>query len=82
LTNNIVKHSNAKSAFIQLFAQQDLMNLTIEDDGDGFDVDFALQKGGMGLANIQSRVAFLHGTIVWDSVIGKGTTINIEIPIA
>ncbi|HHB77938.1 MAG TPA: sensor histidine kinase [Saprospiraceae bacterium] len=81
LINNIIKHSEAKNVFIQLFGQADFVNLMVEDDGMGFDVESAKQKGGMGLSNVKSRVAFLKGKIIWDSVIGQGTTVNIEIPI-
>jgi len=81
MINNIKKHSGAKSVFIQIFGKPNFVNLLIEDDGVGFDVEQALKKNGMGLSSINSRVAFLNGKIVWDSVKGQGTTVNIEIPI-
>jgi len=81
MVNNIKKHSEAKHVIIQIFGQKNIVNLMIEDDGIGFDVAQAMKKNGMGLSSIESRVAFLNGKIVWDSVKGQGTTINVEIPI-
>ncbi len=81
MINNIKKHSGAKNVMIQIFGQQNFISLMIEDDGVGFDMEKALSKNGMGLSSVESRVAFLNGKIVWDSVKGQGTTVNIEIPI-
>jgi signal transduction histidine kinase len=79
--SNIRKHANAKSVFIQLFQYQKQLHLTIEDDGSGFDYHQAINNGGLGLKSINSRVEFLDGTIDWDSVKGRGTTINITFPV-
>ena len=38
-------------------------------------------KEGLGLKSIDSRVSYLNGVIQYDSVPGKGTTINLEIPL-
>lgn len=79
--SNIRKHANAKSVFIQLFQYKQQLHLTIEDDGSGFDYHKAINNGGLGLQSINSRVEFLDGTIDWDSVNGRGTTINITFPV-
>ena len=80
IISNIRKHAQAKSIFIQIFGHKKELNITVEDDGTGFDVAKAVEKGGLGLKSIQSRVAYLDGTINWDSQPGQGTTINITIP--
>ena len=77
IVSNIKKHANAKSIFIQLYAHNDQVFLTVEDDGVGFDLKESKNKKGLGLKNIESRVAYLNGEIDWDSKKGKGTTINI-----
>jgi two-component system, NarL family, sensor kinase len=78
--NNVVKHSNAREAMVQLIGDEHVLHLTIEDDGNGFLPEYALESGGSGLKNLQSRVAFLNGTIEFDSMPGDGTAINIDIP--
>ena len=78
IVSNIKKHAEASSIFIQLYAHNDQVHLTIEDDGKGFDPEKIKDKKGLGLKNIESRVAYLNGEIDWDSEKGLGTTININ----
>ncbi|MBN8719015.1 MAG: hypothetical protein J0H85_06195 [Sediminibacterium magnilacihabitans] len=77
--NNIVKHAHARNATVQLVRYERHINITIEDDGRGFD---ALRENtvGNGLNNMQSRTKNMRGTIDIDSQPGMGTTIIIEIP--
>ncbi len=81
LINNIVKHARAEKATIQLIKFPSYINISVEDDGVGFDFDKAIfENKGIGLGNILSRVEYLNGTVVIDSSPGKGTTVIIEIP--
>lgn len=81
ITSNIRKHAKAKKVLIQLFSHKDKMHLTIEDDGVGFDYQTILKTSkGLGIKSIESRVAFIDGTIEWDSMPNQGTTINITAP--
>jgi two-component system, NarL family, sensor kinase len=82
LINNIVKHAKAEEVTIQLIRYPDNINVTVEDNGKGFDYSKALQeKKGIGLGNILSRVDFLKGSINVDAVAGRGTTVIIEVPL-
>jgi signal transduction histidine kinase len=82
LVNNIIKHAKASEVSIQLIRHEEELTILIEDNGVGFDVDKVLAKeGGIGLKNIQSRVAFLNGQVFFDSHLNKGTTVTIEIPV-
>ncbi|MEO1262398.1 MAG: sensor histidine kinase [Bacteroidota bacterium] len=81
LTNNILKHAEAKNILLQLLQNSEHLTIIVEDDGKGFNVEEALQKKGLGLTSVQSRVEFLKGEIDWDSVIGEGTTVNIHVPV-
>jgi signal transduction histidine kinase len=83
LMNNTIKHANAKNALIQVHhsAQEKLLAITVEDDGNGFDTNLLKHAGGMGWLNIQNRVEFLKGKIDIQSSLGKGTSIMIEITI-
>ncbi|MEP2023765.1 MAG: PAS domain-containing sensor histidine kinase [Reichenbachiella sp.] len=78
--NNILKHSQAKNATVQVIRHPKYVYVSIEDDGIGFS-----QKGenenvsGLGLRNMANRVAYLGGKIDFES--NNGSIITIEISI-
>lgn len=78
LVNNIQKHSNCKRVFVSLMDHGSSLNLTVEDDGQGFDRSQDVK--GIGLRNVSSRVALMGGQMDIESAIDSGTLINIEIP--
>ena len=81
LINNVVKHAAADKVMVQLIRHPDYINITIEDNGKGFDYSKALeQKNGIGLGNILSRVNYLKGSINVDAVPGRGTIVIIDVP--
>lgn len=75
---NIYKHAKAYSVKISIKSKNDVICLTISDDGKGFDIHKS--KKGIGLKNIKSRVDELDGKVNFDSEINEGTTITINIP--
>jgi two-component system NarL family sensor kinase len=82
LINNIVKHAQANKVTVQLIRYPDYINLSVEDNGRGFDYGSALQKKkGIGLGNILSRVDYLRGKMNVDSKPGRGTTVIIDVPL-
>ncbi len=76
---NIIKHAEAKSAEIQIFEDDDYLNITIEDDGKGFNQ--AAMKRGIGIKNIKSRIEVLKGKFDIDTSPGNGTFLFFNIPI-
>ena len=80
LLNNAVKHAKSTQIIVQCSDNEGRLLLTVEDNGKGFDPNKAT-SGGLGLKNIENRVALLHGGIEIDSKPGQGTTVNIEIPV-
>ncbi|HEU5292642.1 MAG TPA: sensor histidine kinase [Cyclobacteriaceae bacterium] len=83
LINNVVKHAQASEATIQLIKYPTYINISVEDDGKGFDVERAkASENGIGMRNLISRIEYLNGTLNIDSAEGKGTTIMIDVPIA
>ena len=79
LSNNAIKHADAKNIIIQIIKHDHGITLTVEDDGKGFDT--GLLTKGAGLQNVQSRVDYLRGRIEINSKAGEGSTFNIEIPL-
>lgn len=59
LLNNVVKHSKATEAVVQLSESKDAMFIFIEDNGIGFQQP--AQKEGMGLQSLQSRIKAMNG---------------------
>ena len=79
--NNIIKHADAKSVNIQIVMHENNLTVMIEDDGKGFDIKNIREQNGIGLKNIESRVKYLNGSVVFDSTPGRGANVIIEIPI-
>jgi signal transduction histidine kinase len=79
--NNIIKHSGANIITIHLTYADHSLRLMIADNGFGFNAKEKLnQEGGLGLLNMQKRVALLNGTIEINTAENKGTSIIFSIP--
>lgn len=80
---NIVRHANATKAVIRLEEEHGVVRLTVSDNGCGFDTNAMLngQAHGIGLMGIQERVELIGGTLALNSIIGRGTSLSIEVPI-
>jgi signal transduction histidine kinase len=76
--HNCVQHAAARHVKISVQQQSDQLRLAIEDDGKGFD---AQHERGMGLLGIQERVGYLGGRFDVESAAGKGTTLQISLPL-
>ncbi|MFG1927116.1 sensor histidine kinase [Cryptosporangium sp. NPDC048952] len=75
---NVRKHAGASSVTVDLIAHDDVVTLTIDDDGAGFDVE--AHPPGYGLPGMRSRVEQLGGTLTLRSAPGAGTTVTCEVP--
>jgi len=77
--HNVARHAAATS--VRIVAQQEpgRLLLSIQDDGQGFDV---LRSRGLGLLGMEERVAHLNGTLELVSEPGKGTLISVILPLA
>jgi signal transduction histidine kinase len=78
--NNIIKHARAKSVLVKLTQRKQTINLSIVDDGCGFDSNKSKQ-GGMGFKNMISRAEQIGAKLKISSTIGKGTKISLSLPI-
>jgi signal transduction histidine kinase len=79
LVNNTLKHANATQIDITCRYREDRLQLTYADNGQGFSYEKALQ--GLGIGNIESRVAMLQGSIQWQAEVGKGTSVLLLVPL-
>ncbi|AQX10534.1 ATP-binding protein [Elizabethkingia ursingii] len=81
LVNNAIKHAEASEIIIQISQEENVLNLTVEDNGKGFDHKGLNVKKTAGFHNIESRVQFLKGTMNIISELNIGTSIELQIPI-
>ena len=75
--NNSLKYSEASKIEISFNEEKDAINIRINDNGKGFDINTV--EFGNGLNNMQTRIEEIGGKIDLTSTIGKGTYINIHI---
>ncbi len=78
---NIAKHARATKVRVVLFGDKGVLRLRIEDIGDGFDLNEAKGKGGLGLISMEERVRLVSGKFTIKSQAGEGTTVEVFVPL-
>lgn len=81
LITNTIKHGEASQIAIEFNLINNALNLLFEDNGVGFEYAKDETTLGIGLKNIKNRVVDLFGIFKIDTEIGRGTIVNIEIPV-
>ena len=79
---NVVKHSGAKSAKVELIADGNELVLVVSDSGSGFDPFGPRVNESLGLTSMQERVLANNGTVTITSSKESGTRIEARIPFA
>lgn len=78
--HNVAKHAKASSVNIVMERGEEVVRLCIEDDGQGMENTDRWNGRSFGLAGMRERVAMLGGTVEVDSEPGKGTRIDVVVP--
>jgi two-component system NarL family sensor kinase len=81
--NNIAKHAQATTVHLTLERDDSALVLTIEDDGEGFDLNAPppdRRKGGFGLIGMQERAKLLGGRLEVTSQPSTGTRVVVRVP--
>jgi len=80
---NVAKHSNARRASVVIQRAQGRVLLTVEDDGDGFDVDSALRDDAhsrsVGLLGMRERAELVGGRLTVESSAASGTSVRLDV---
>jgi signal transduction histidine kinase len=76
ILQNLLKHANAKTAFLQIMLEQNLISIYAEDDGIGLKNNEL--KNGVGLKSIENLVKVLKGSFWVESKAQEGFSISIE----
>jgi signal transduction histidine kinase len=83
--NNVRRHARAKNIRVTLDRNEDNLYVTIEDDGQGFDVELTEkicdERGSIGLLNMREWTETVSGTLSVDSAVGEGTKITLTVPL-
>ncbi len=84
--NNVAKHAKASSVHVALGpCGDDAVELVVEDDGVGFDrtqvADRVTTAGGLGLRQMEERVTARGGRFSAVSLPGKGTRVQVRVPV-
>lgn len=77
---NIVKHADAKHIYLTLRKEENVIDITIEDDGKGFSKETC--HDGIGMRTMKERIGLIKGNIEIDSALGKGTIVHFWFPYA
>lgn len=78
--SNTLRHARATQIAVKLFTLQEQVRLRVTDDGVGFDPD-GEKVTSYGLRSMQERVTEVGGSMEIYSAIGKGTQIEVRIPL-
>jgi PAS domain S-box-containing protein len=79
--HNVVKHSGGTAARVELAMEGGELRLAILDDGVGFDPKTTQANGSLGLVSMSERARFVHGLLCVESHAGKGTRVEVRVPI-
>jgi two-component system sensor histidine kinase DegS len=83
--NNALKHAQPTFVSLDMSFQEDTIQLLIGDNGTGFSVDQVESRAKVhsqfGLVGMKERVELLQGNIEFESQVGQGTKIRIQVPI-
>jgi signal transduction histidine kinase len=77
--HNIVKHARATEVTMRITFEKDFLNVSIQDDGMGFQPDG--KASGNGLSNMKQRLASIGGDCFIESKAGQGTTVQMRLTI-
>ena len=80
--NNIAKHAAASQVVVTLDKTPDAVRLRVQDDGCGFFSDRTRKPQSLGLMGLRERAQLLGGSVAISSARGKGTTVEVSIPLS
>ena len=83
--NNAIKYADSTHIIVQLSHSNNILSITIDDNGKGFDIAEAEKKrnseSGMGLLFMKERIQYINGRVFINSIIDEGTRVTFNIPI-
>ena len=78
---NVARHADVNEVTVRLWAEQNTLNVQVEDRGAGFDLERAMIKESSGLVGMRERAVLLGGELTIESTPGVGTRLVAELPL-
>ena len=78
---NAASHARASEIEVRIERVNGRVVARVRDDGEGFDVEETMDRGGIGLFGMRERAATVGGSVVIDSDPGAGTTVTASVPV-
>jgi signal transduction histidine kinase len=78
---NAIKHSGVRLYYVNLRGTADRVELTVSDDGRGFDEQMGFTSQGLGLISMRERLQMVNGVLDIQTQPGAGTTISARVPL-
>lgn len=75
--NNIVQHAGATAITVEMSMREELLHISIQDNGCGFDTNSRSFRSGLGLASMRHRAAMIGGEVSISSIPSSGTIIHL-----
>ena len=74
--------SDSNFILVKINSSEQLLSISIEDDGKGFDINekLKIKSKGMGLLFMEERIKYINGRLFINSKKNKGTKITINTP--
>jgi len=79
--NNVLKHSQAEEAIVELKLEPTRLRLTVQDDGAGFEPAMADRRKGFGLSGMAERARLIGGDFEVKSALGGGCRLTVTVPL-
>jgi signal transduction histidine kinase len=79
--SNVARHAGARQVRVTLGCVEELVLLTVEDDGRGFDEDEARSGEQRGLSGMRERVRQFSGHVLIETAPGVGTSLTVAMPL-
>ena len=82
---NVIRHAQASRVYVELRNHGDALELSVRDNGIGFDVDAAWERAAhgasLGLIGMRERIQLVGGRLALESVPGYGTDVRARLPL-
>ena len=78
---NVARHAEAAEATLTLDAHSGLLEIHIQDNGVGFDLEKSVGSADLGLRGMRERLEAIGGKLVVDTAPGQGTRLNAQVPL-
>lgn len=78
---NVRRHANASRVWVSLARENGCLELTVSDNGQGFDAASPLERSHVGLASMRERVRSLDGQLTFATSPGQGTRVTARVPL-